>query len=134
MALTAASSFAAVAATSMLLRSGAAGFTLESTSGPGDIEAATDLTAHASDTLTMTGAGVTPGVVIEATAADVQIKSVTGVKLDPAASGGVGIYGGGPVGQGNITGSRADLSAAGALGQLLTYLASRGDILDNSTP
>lgn len=122
-----------IAAGALLLQSGAAGFSLVS-AGPGSVDAATDLDVNASDTLTLTGAGATPGVVIEATASDVQIKSVTGVKLDPAASGGVGIYGGGPVGQGNITGSRIDLSATGALGQLLTYLASRGDILDNSTP
>ena len=46
---------------------------------------------------------------------------------------GIGFNGSAPTAKGNITGSRSDLSAAGALGQLLDFLALRGDFSNNST-
>lgn len=94
------------------------------------VDAAVNVGVNASDTLTLTGAGV--GVRIAASAADVNISSITGVNI--ASNGAldlVGFFGGGPTAQPTITGSRIDGSA---LADLLTKLAAMGLVVDATTP
>lgn len=78
--------------------------------------------------------GAFGGVQISAQSTDEIVLKVGATSRIRVGNVGIGLNGAAPVAPADITGSRSDTTAAGALGQLLTALATRGDITNNSIP